>query len=142
MNKIKVFAKIVLVLASILLFGGCSASPTTSSVPQASKIGVTEAYAMIQQNETNSDFVILDVRTPAEFAAGHIENAILVDYEAPSFRSEVNKLDKSKTYLVYCRTARRSGEAVVIMQELGFQRLYDMSGGIVEWNNAGYPVIK
>jgi len=65
---------------------------------------VKDAYTLIQKNKGNPDFVILDVRTPAEFADEHIENAINLDYYSETFRDDLNKLDKTKTYLIYCRT--------------------------------------
>jgi rhodanese-related sulfurtransferase len=97
---------------------------------------------MIQENSGKADFVILDVRTPSEFAAGHIEGAIMIDFNASNFSTEVGKLDKDKTYLVYCRTSNRSGQAVNVMKDLGFKEVYDMDGGIVAWEAAAYPTVK
>jgi rhodanese-related sulfurtransferase len=105
------------------------------------KISSKQAYNLIQQNKNNPDFVILDVRRPEEFTAEHLENAVNVDYEASDFREKANQLDKDKTYLLYCRTGRRSAEAAAIMKELGFQRIYDM-GGIQSWKEAGYPTVQ
>ena len=67
-----------------------------------------EAYSLIQKNKANPNFVILDVRTPQEFASGHIEGAINLDYNVPTFKNDLNGLDKTKIYLIYCRTSRRS----------------------------------
>ncbi len=75
--------------------------------------------------------VLLDVRTPGEFADGHIEGAINVDYSDPSFVSEIKKLDTSKTYFVYCRSGNRSGSAAALMSEHGFTSVFDMQGGIM-----------
>ncbi len=105
------------------------------------KISSQQGYNLIQKNLDNQDFVILDVRRPEEFTAEHLENAINVDYEAPDFRQMMDRFDKNKTYLLYCRTGRRSAEAAAIMKELGFQRIYDM-GGIQSWKEAGYPTVQ
>jgi len=96
-----------------------------------------EAYGLIQKNKNNRNFVILDVRTPAEFRGGHIAGAINIDYHAPTFKEELNGLEKTKVYLLYCRTAKRSRAALEMMRELGFQEVYHMLGGIVRWQEEG-----
>ena len=104
-------------------------------------ISPAEANTMIQENQGNADFVLLDVRTPSEYEASHIEGAVLLDFNSGSFSSELDLLDKNKTYLVYCRTSNRSGQAVDVMKDLGFMEVYDLNGGIVAWEGAGYPVV-
>ena len=64
--------------------------------------------------------IILDVRTPAEVAEGHLKGALFVDFMADDFREKVVELDKSADYIVHCRSGNRSGQAVIIMAELGF----------------------
>lgn len=105
-------------------------------------LSVAEAYTMIQDNQGKADFVILDVRTPSEFAEAHIEGAVSLDFNAVNFEAEVDKLDKDIRYLVYCRTSNRSGQAVNVMKNLGFKEVNDMDGGIVAWRGADYPVVK
>ena len=101
-----------------------------------------EAYALIQENEGNTKFVIIDVRTPEEYASGHIEKAINLNYRSDAFRDELIKLDKCKTYLIYCRSGRRSAGALDMMAELGFREVYNMLGGIVEWEQEGFTVVQ
>jgi rhodanese-related sulfurtransferase len=101
-----------------------------------------EANSLIQANENNRKFVILDVRTPAEFRGEHIAGAINIDYHSPTFKEELNGLDKTKVYLLYCRTARRSRAALEMMRELGFREVYHMLGGIVRWKAEGLPTTK
>ena len=99
-------------------------------------IPIKEAKKLIEENKDNSNFIILDVRTQAEFAEKKIdEKAVNIDLESPKFTVEINKLDKTKTYLVYCRTGRRSSEASKIMSENGFTQIKNMDGGTVEWFN-------
>jgi len=98
------------------------------------------AFRLIEANWSNPEFVILDVRTPGEFARGHIAGAINLDYYASGFQQELDQLDKSNTYLVYCRSAQRSGMTARIMEELGFMRIYDLDGGILLRQEAGLPL--
>ena len=101
-----------------------------------------EAYTLIQENQGNADFIIIDVRTHQEFADGHIENAINTDFHSETFKNEIDKLDRNKKYLIYCRSGNRSRGALNIMVELGFREVYHLSVGIIGWVDAGYPVIK
>ena len=85
--------------------------------------------------------VILDVRTKEEFAEGHIANAININVESDTFLSEIAKLDKSKTYAVYCRSGRRSADAVAKMSNEEFISLANLNGGVIDWANAGLPLV-
>jgi len=104
-------------------------------------VGLGEAQALIRKNIGNRDFVVLDVRTPGEFAQGHLQGAVLVDYLSPGFRGEMAGLDKTKTYLVYCRTGNRSVSAMGILSELGFHSTYHLEGGITRWLQEGLPAV-
>ena len=126
---------------------GCTGQATEPQVQETptqiiEDITIQEASDLIDENQGNQDFVIIDVRTPAEFTDGHIENAINIDFRSEGFKDSINKLDKSKTYLVYCRTANRSRSAVNIMEELDFNKIYHMLGGIVQWEATGFPIVK
>ncbi len=88
----------------------------------------------VEQLENDSNAVILDVRTDAEVAEGIIPNSIHIDiYRGQEFVSELEKLDKSKNYYVYCRSGNRSGQACKIMEELGFANSYNLIGGMLQW---------
>ncbi len=76
---------------------------------------------------------LVDVRTPQEFAEGHLKNALNVNYNADDFAEQIAKLDKTKAVYVYCRSGGRSGSAVRQMQEMGFTEIYNMDGGILSW---------
>jgi rhodanese-related sulfurtransferase len=106
------------------------------------EIEAEEALVIIEEKKGKPDFVILDVRTAGEFAGGHIEGALNIDVNSESFKDDAGKLDRSKTYLVHCRTGRRSETAVKTMEELGFTDIYWMRDGIIGWVDAGYPVTK
>lgn len=124
--------KIVALIASALLLAGCS---TSSS---ANDLSVTEFSSKI----TESGVVTLDVRTPAEFAEGYIEGARLIDFQSGKFENEIATLDKNVTYAVYCRSGNRSGQAVKVMQDAGFTNVFNMNGGVIDWTNAGLPLVR
>ena len=108
-----------------------SYSFTVENIP--GNITPKEAYDLMQKHKDNSNFLILDVRTHEEFSDGRLENAINLDYHSDSFLAEIQKLDKNDKYLIYCQSGNRSGKVLVLMKELGFQEVYNMSGGISAW---------
>lgn len=78
--------------------------------------------------------VILDVRTEEEFVEGYIPNSKNIDiYKGQGFLDEVEKLDKSKNYYVYCRSGARSAQACALMNQQGFENAYNLMGGITDW---------
>ncbi len=84
--------------------------------------------------------ILLDVRTPGEFATGTIKGSKNIDFNSKSFEKDLAKLDKSKTYLLYCRSGNRSGQALPVFKKLRFAKLYHLDGGIKAWKAAGNPV--
>ncbi len=132
----------VLVLSGILvvgvaLLGGCVEKTAIRIIKD---ISVKEAYDLMGKNKDNQNFIIIDVRTPQEFANEHIENAVNLDYYSEEFQNELNELDKEETYLIYCHSGNRSGKALGIMKELAFSEVYNMLGGIIQWKAEGYPL--
>ena len=115
-----------------MLFAACQGTlPNEESGDEAFKnLDVTAFKA--KMNEENT--IVLDVRTPEETAQGVIEGAIELDVKAPDFAEKVAQLDKDKSYLVYCRSGRRSVTACNIMAEEGFSDLYNLLGGYLEWS--------
>ncbi len=137
----------VSLVTGVVLTGGCIGNETVTPEQETptqiiEDITPQEAFTLIQNNQNNPDFVIIDVRTLEEFAEEHIENAINLDYYSETFRDELNNLDRNKTYLIYCRSGRRSGNALNIMAELNFREAYNILGGIIEWNAEGLPTVK
>lgn len=100
------------------------------------------AYETILRNTMNPDFILIDIRTPEEFLSGHIEGAVNINYHDNDFIEQLDKLDKDKIYLIYCRTGRRSSDAINIMKRLKFQEAYRILGDIVRWRAEGLPVVK
>lgn len=108
-----------------------------SSDSAAQKVSPKEFSEVI----ADPTIVILDVRTPQEFAEGHLANAINIDFQSGNFEQEIASLDKTKTYAVYCRSGNRSGQAVKVMAKAGFTSMYDMDGGIIDWQAAGGQIV-
>lgn len=84
--------------------------------------------------EEDNNSIVLDVRTQEEMDLGIIPNSIHIDiYKGQGFIDEIQQLDKTKTYYVYCRSGNRSGQACAIMGQLGFSNAYNLIGGFSEW---------
>ena len=83
---------------------------------------------------------ILDVRTDEEFAGGHLQKAMNLNYNAPDFQTQLSDLDKTKPYLVYCAVGGRSSKAAKLMREMGFEQVYNVTEGFPELKRAGIPV--
>jgi rhodanese-related sulfurtransferase len=115
--------------------------PLETSIQVIESLSPQEAFALIQQNQDNSDFVIIDVRTLEEIAEGYIEGAIFINFYSDTFRDELDSLDKDKVYLIYCRGGGRSELTLLIIEELGFMEAYDILGGFTAWKDAGLPII-
>ncbi len=130
----------VSLVIGVVLVGGCR-----TSEPEPTQIILNlspqQAADLIQDNANNIDFFIIDVRTPGEFAEGHIENAIMIDYYSDIFADRIGFLDRDKIYLTYCQTGIRSGASLALMEDLGFMEVYVISGGIEAWEAAGLPVV-
>ena len=121
-----------ILMLSILGFIGCNAQ-------RGSSIDSKEAYGLIK---ADANIAILDVRTAKEFADGHVAEAVNIDVNQADFAQKIDELDRSKTYIVYCRSGRRSSRAVGIMATKGFKNLYNVSDGFLGWNKNGLPFEK
>ncbi len=111
-----------------------SAAPATS----VKHIGVEE-YDKLRANTNN---VLLDVRSAAEFEKGRIPRAMNIDVNSSKFAEKVAALDTNKTYLVNCAVGMRSAKACKKMETMGFNKLYDLVPGFDGWKKAGKPVEK
>jgi rhodanese-related sulfurtransferase len=123
----------VLIALSAVVLTGCSNGNESTMTLDA--VG-------FQAKTQEAGVVILDVRTKAEFDEGHIANAININVESNEFLSDISKLDKSKTYAVYCRSGRRSADALAKMTNEQFISLSHLDGGVIDWTNAGLPLVK
>lgn len=117
------------IVFSILIFSGFTSCGQIGS-NHYSDLSASEFKKIMEENP---EVVVLDVRTAPEVAAGKIEGATVIDIKQPDFKEKITELDKEKTYLVYCRSGRRSVSACNIMAESGFDSLYNLKGGILSW---------
>ncbi len=85
--------------------------------------------------EKDTTVQLVDVRTPEEFKAGHIKNALNINYLDDNFETQIQKLDKNRPVLLYCKAGVRSEKAAIVMQKLGFTALYNLEGGYLKWNS-------
>jgi rhodanese-related sulfurtransferase len=102
-----------------------------------------EAYYLIQNNRNNPNFVIIDTRLSKWMAYGYIEGAINIPLNTSNpatFESEVDSLDRNKTYLTYCPDG--CGATAQIMNSFGFNKIYDIQGGYKSWVEEGLPIIE
>lgn len=128
------YAQLLIILLPLWSLLGCGSTRAFSDVAP------NEAEEMIRQNIGNVDFVLLDVRTEAEFKAGHLGGAVNLDIQLAGFADAIQKLDKEKNYLVYCRSGGRSARAMNMMKDKGFSSVYNLQGGITKWKAENHPM--
>jgi len=109
---------------SLFLTAACAQSPGNQVLP-------AKEYQTALAEEEDKYFI--DVRTPGEYDAGHIEGAVNWNFYAPDFQSKFQDLDKNKAVYVYCRSGGRSGKAARQLQRMGFKKVVDLKGGILAW---------
>lgn len=115
-----------------------AAEPAKPATTGSQKVQIDEFEKLKSMPNT----IVLDVRTPEEFKAGHIEGAKNLDWKDSSFLKKAEALDKSKTYLVHCAAGFRSAQASEKLKAAGFQNVIDFTGGFSAWAKAGKPITK
>lgn len=111
---------------------GCSAdSGATTTVSTQQWLDTAEAPGV----------VVIDVRTPAEYAAGHVDGAVNIDVESADFATRVQQLDPEGAYALYCRSGNRSGAAADQMADLGFTDVTNLDGGVADLQAAGASIV-
>ncbi|MCH5600293.1 rhodanese-like domain-containing protein [Niabella ginsengisoli] len=126
----KNITSIIYILFSFLLIGCADAQQQNNTL---------EATAFSEKIKATPDAVVLDVRTPQEFAKGHLPSAINYDWNDKNFQSQVAALDKSKPLFVYCLSGGRSSKAAETLRSKGFKHVYELNGGIMKWRSAQLP---
>lgn len=124
------FLVIFALLISSLVMVGCSDATSTAQ-------DLSPQQYVSQFTEANVSHMLVDVRTPEEFASGHIAGAVNIPLDQIS--SRLSEMPQDGTLVVYCRSGNRSAQAISILQQAGYAKLYDL-GGIISWVEAGYPV--
>ena len=127
----------------ITLLGLLLSSCAQPQVKSDSALGIQELSAdQFKQYVDKGDMIIVDVRTPAEYAQGHIPGAINVDFNNPNFTLQLEEMDKSKNYLMHCLSGGRSAQALKIFKSIGFKNVGHLTNGIQEWEQKGYPIVQ
>jgi rhodanese-related sulfurtransferase len=121
-------------LAAVVVSCGDSAGDQT--LETVSPTAASEVLA------TNPDAILLDIRTPEEYASERIADAENIDFYAPDFSDQLASLDPDETYVVYCRSGNRTDSAMDVFDDLGFAVVYEVEGGIVGWVGAGLPILE
>lgn len=114
----------------------CASVGSESTEIQGPKAGGIKSLLSNDFNskEKDSNTVVIDVRSPEEIASGFIPGTdLFINFFDENFQNELQKLDKTKTYIVYCHSGNRSGKAASIMEQLGFTSIYNLQGGISSW---------
>ncbi len=138
--------KWLVVIALVVIIGGLGIIVSTINSAQQ-PVAIASDSASIFERVSPSEFVqtlqddpqvmLIDVRTPAEYAGGHIANSVNINVE--EIASRLDEIPRDKTIVVYCRTGRRSARAAQILRNAGYNVIYDL-GGILDWQAAGFPV--
>ena len=132
-----VLAMLALLLAACGSSDTAEAPESSSTAPGIRVVSAEQAASLLDQDPAPT---IIDVRTPEEFAQGHLDGAVLVDYNAPDFRDRIAEFPRDGTYVIYCRSGNRSAGARQVMTELGFTDVADIDGGVVAWTDQGRPL--
>jgi rhodanese-related sulfurtransferase len=130
------------ILLIIVLFGLILPSCDARQDQNITALTPGEASNLIERHKNDSNFVILDIRTPGEYQSGHLQNSIVIDFYSKSFVDEIGRLNKQKSYLVYCRSGNRSARSMDLFRKLEFKKIYHLSSGIRGWISEGLPLVK
>ena len=141
--------KYLIVLVAALSLVGCSKESEpqaessvleTAIESQMTKIENIKGADTVSYLEEHPDTVILDIRTPEEFASGHMANARNIDFRSSDFQELIDILDQDQTYLVHCQSGGRSGKSLEFFKRSGFKTIVHMDDGFGGWQSAGNPV--
>ncbi len=133
----------IILFISVVTLSSCNAQDnkqTENSNQPLQKVTSVEAQKLL---EKDASIVVIDVRTPREFNAGHVASAKNINIGNPNFKTNISALkDDKKTYMVYCRTKNRSGVAVKFMLQQGFKNIYQITDGFAGWSRNKLPIKK
>ncbi|WP_378177314.1 rhodanese-like domain-containing protein [Aquimarina sp. SS2-1] len=132
----KIKSILTLIFFSILLLNCKDANNKDAAVVEL--ITVEEMDSLLEMEKVQ----LIDVRTPNEYAEGHIEGAINIDFSDENFETLISEVDKSKPVAVYCGRGGRSNKCSSYMKKAGFTKIYDLDGGITEWKYKGKDLVK
>jgi rhodanese-related sulfurtransferase len=126
MNPIFVVALVAVAIVFFMAFKGIRQSNAFSNL---------DVKSFADKIKADQNIIILDVRTPAEFAQGSLKGALNLDVSASNFKEKISSLDKEKSYMIYCRSGMRSVKACNLMAENGFNKMFNLLGGYQAWSS-------
>lgn len=124
--------KIAITILAIVSLAACNTSVQNTNVLSSQEFS--------EKLAASKNAVVLDVRTPEEFAMGHIANAKNINVNSPTFRADVTKISKDAEVFVYCKSGSRSATAIKELSELGYTQLWDLDGGVLKWESDNYQL--
>ena len=129
MNRFYLFITLVLTVSVF----NCQSNSEKSAIQLSSEV--------FKDSLTAAEVQLIDVRTPNEYLSGHIQNAVNADYNSNTFKADIGKLDKEKAVFIYCRSGKRSSHSVAHFRALGFKKVYELEGGILNWQKANFETV-
>lgn len=139
MKKFPALLALIAMLFVAFTASACNLSEKTAEGYENAEIGhVHQHWSM--GDKSPIPFVLIDVRTPEEYAEGHIQGAKLIPVQ--ELQTRLNEIPKDKQVYVYCRSGKRSAKAAGILAGTGFTNIENVLGGITAWQQSGYPTVK
>lgn len=129
--------KTAFLLLLVLSLVGAACGGSASATDGVRLVDAGTASSVVDDAGT----VVLDIRTPQEFAEARLDGAVNIDFYSPEFADEIAGLPRDASYVMYCRSGNRSAEAATLMKELGFEDVAEIQGGILSWADAGLPLV-
>lgn len=136
MKKIFVQSAVLIMGIFILQLTACGQKNSSEVSAVVENVSAQDFYKKMK----DKDVVVVDVRTPMETKQGKIPGALEIDFYADDFKEQINRLDKNKAVMVYCRSGGRSAKAAEIMKEMGFKKIVNLENGFMEWQKQNLPV--
>jgi rhodanese-related sulfurtransferase len=136
-----IYFALLAAIVALLLLAACSGQETAAPVVEEidlTTLGDSVDVDTVNALRDNAGVFLIDVREPDEYAAGHIPGITLIPMGEVA--SRLAELPRDKEIIVTCRTGNRSGQVADLLRQQGFTNVHNMSGGIVAWEEAGYPV--
>lgn len=132
---------IALLLSPLLVTLPVKAEPGKTKTGAIIHVNAREAAQLLTDKDEKKRPLIIDIRTSAEFREGHLEGARQIDFLEDDFSAKIRKLDRTRAYLIHCRSGGRSSHSLALWKKLGFKKVYHLDGGILAWEKARQPVI-
>ena len=131
-----------LLLIPLLLILPVEAGNDEKKSPTIVHVDARQAGELLSGPDKKNSPIIIDIRTSDEFREGHLKGARQIDFLEEGFAEKVRKLDRSRPYLIHCRSGGRSSSSLALWKKMKFKKVYHLDGGILAWEKAGLPVVK